>query len=362
VERIPARFVLTTCQVGAERALKREIARIRPAWKFSYSRPGFVTFKLPQDESSVERSRVDSVFARARALSLGRAPGESPASRAEAVWRLAADSWAAGFPLRHLHVWQRDRRPPGDRGFEPARTECALEAEVAIRQAAPNESQRVSPLHSVVRRGEWVLDCILVEPDEWWVGAHRVGCPASRWPGGMPPIEMPAEAVSRTFLKMEEALEWSKLPLKPSDRVVEIGSAPGGASQALLRRGLFVVGIDPADMHPAVLAHPAFEHWKMRGADVRKRRLAAVRWLTADMNVAPNYTLDTVEGIVTHRQVHIRGLLLTLKLIDWKMADDLPQWLGRIQSWGFPKIAARQLTHNRQEVCVCALRAQRKTS
>ena len=48
--------------------------------------------------------------------------------------------------------------------------------------------------------------------------------------------------------------------------------------------------------------------------------LRKVRWLTADMNVAPTYTLDTVEAIVTHREVHIEGLLLTLKLMDGTLA------------------------------------------
>ena len=38
------------------------------------------------------------------------------------------------------------------------------------------------------------------------------------------------------------------------------------------------------------------------------------------MNVAPRYTLDAVEAIVTHPEVNIRGLLLTLKLPDWDLA------------------------------------------
>ena len=48
------------------------------------------------------------------------------------------------------------------------------------------------------------------------------------------------------------------------------------------------------------------------------------------MNVAPEYTLDAVESIVTHAEVNIRGLLLTLKLPQWTLAEEVPAatWIG----------------------------------
>jgi 23S rRNA (cytidine2498-2'-O)-methyltransferase len=93
-----------------------------------------------------------------------------------------------------------------------------------------------------------------------------------------------------------------------------------------------------------------------RGHEVRRREFRNVRWLTADINVAPEYTLDTVEGIVTHPAVKIEGLLLTLKLLEWKLADDVPAYLERVRSWGYERVAARQLSHNRQEICLAAIR------
>ena len=73
------------------------------------------------------------------------------------------------------------------------------------------------------------------------------------------------------------------------------------------------------------------------------------------MNVAPNYTLDAVEDIVMNKQVSIRGLILALKLVEWDLAWNIPQYLDRIRSWGFNVIKARQLQHTRQEICVAAL-------
>lgn len=131
--------------------------------------------------------------------------------------------------------------------------------------------------------------------------------------------------------------------------------APGGSCQAPLQRGYHVVGIDPAAMDPRILGYPRFTHIRRRSAAVRRRDLRKVRWLAADMNVPPAYTLDAVQSLVTHAEVHIRGMLLTLKLPQWKLAQEVPAYLDRIRSWGYNVVRARQLQHNRREFCVAAL-------
>jgi 23S rRNA (cytidine2498-2'-O)-methyltransferase len=137
---------------------------------------------------------------------------------------------------------------------------------------------------------------------------------------------------------------------------VEIGCAPGGASQALLDRGLFVTGIDPAAVAPVVLKHPRFRHLKKRGHDVRRHEFLGVRWLIADMNIAPEATLDEVEAIVTHPGVTLRGMILTLKLANWDVAERLPTFMDRVRALGFRDVRARQLVTGGQEICIAALR------
>jgi 23S rRNA (cytidine2498-2'-O)-methyltransferase len=246
---------------------------------------------------------------------------------------------------------------PGDHDFEPHITPEAVAIHDALRRACPRPEQLAAgnDLTEPARPGDWILDCTIVEPNEWWIGFHRARGVASRWPGGMMPLELPPDAVSRAWLKMEEALEWSQLPIPRDARCAEIGSAPGGASQALLGRGMEVIGIDPAEMAPTVLAHPKFRHVRRRAADVPRRAFRKIRWLTADMNVAPIYTLDAVEAIVTYSQTNVRGMLLTLKLLDWDLADHVPEYLERVRSWGYNIVCARQLQHNRREFCVAAL-------
>ena len=76
---------------------------------------------------------------------------------------------------------------------------------------------------------------------------------------------------------------------------------------------------------------------------VPRREFRKVRWLTADMNVAPAYTLDAVESIVTHAEVNIRGLVLTLKLPEWTLAEHIPEYLEQTRELGLqlgPRAAA----------------------
>ena len=115
-----------------------------------------------------------------------------------------------------------------------------------------------------------------------------------------------------------------------------------------------MLGIDPAEMDAAVLAHPRFTHARARARDVPRAAFRDARWLISDTNVAPKHTLDTVEGIVTARDVRLEGLVLTLKLTDPRLTAELPAFHKRIRGWGYQHVRARQLAFNRQEVCVVA--------
>lgn len=348
-------FLFIVCQAGAETALKQELARHWPAMRLAFSRSGFVTFKLPPDQPLAEDADLRSVFARTWGFSLGKVQGADPEDLAADVWKLTGDR-----RFKHIHAWQRDTALPGYRGFEPGLTELAqaVGGRIAAQQPRATPAAKTLPVNLLARAGDTVLDCVLVEPDQWWIGYHVASSLATRWPGGVPKIDLPAHAVSRAYLKMGEALLWSGLPTVPGERCVEIGSSPGGSCQALLDRGLTVVGIDPAKMHEDVLAHPNFTHVRARGADLKRREFRGTKWLMVDSNVAPKHTLDTVEHIVTHRQVQIRGMLLTLKLLEWELAECIPEYLARIRSWGYAYVRARQLAYNRQEICVAALRSR----
>lgn len=343
-------FLFTTCQVGAERVLKAEMARLWPDFRPAFSRPGYVTFKLPPNHQLRDDFNPQAAFARSHGFSLGKIGAETDELRAEAVRQRVS-----GIPFDEIHIIAR--------GDEPS--ERVPAATVALCQALGESPTDLDPAVVAVKiersarsgnRAPLALDCVLVEPNEWWIGYHRVTDVVTRWPGGWYLKQLPSHAVSRAYLKIEEALAWSQLPIKPGDHVAEIGCSPGGASQALLERDLHVLGIDPAEVDERVIANPHFTYLRKRGHEVKRREFRHTRWLMADMNVAPQYTLDTVEAIVTHSEVDVRGMLLTLKLLEWSLAEQIPAYLDRVRSWGYGSVTARQLSHNRQEICVVARR------
>ena len=356
-------FVFMTCRPGAETALKQELLLAEPAWRLAFSRPGFVTFKVA-DEKPLDAAQLAArswTFARSHGISLGRITGSEAGEMAQQVWQLAGvASHAAANPFTDLHVWERQRQLSDDSASLVGGSPLSNEIEAAIRAAAPTTCAHLQkPLEGARRpthRNGRVLDVVVVEPNEWWIGTHEASTLPQRWPGGMIPVRLPEHAVSRAYAKLEEALAWSGLPIEAGDECVEIGCAPGGASQALLDRGLFVTGVDPAEVDPAVLAHPRFRHLRKRGKEVRRGEFMGVRWLTADVNLAPSYTLDTVEAIVQHPGVAIRGLVLTLKLADWAQAERLPEFAARVRGWGYRDVRIRQLASGGQEVCLVALR------
>lgn len=341
---MPSRFVFVSVQSGAERALKNEIAREHPELRFAFSRPGFVTFRSSADLANDFQLR--GVFARTWGFSLGKVSGSDDAQRAREAWRLIGEQ-LPDETIRELHVWQRDRTLPGDEGYDGAADELARSLGALLIENRPAAGKpRIEDSAAVI------CDLVLVERDEWWLGWHRATTPETLWPGGVPPIALPPRMISRAYLKMVEALEWSALPIQPGDRCVEIGSSPGGSCLALLERGLLVTGIDPAEMDPEVLAHPHFKHIRAIAKNVRRGVFRECRWLVMDANVAPNYTLDTLDGVLTQGGARPEGLVLTLKLTDAALADKLPAIAERIRRYGYGRVRMRQLAYNRQEICV----------
>lgn len=353
-------FLFAVCQVGAEAVCKQEILNHHPELRLAYSRPGLLTLKIAQPEDPKPETTVTnwadhptliSTFARTFGNVLQRFSGPDLGPLVESIGELVGE-----LPLEQLHVWQRDETLPGDRGFEPFPT--LLAEEVGEKLLEVINAKRTSPieLNRVAGVGQRVLDVVLIQPNEWLVGWHTADSIPQRWPGGVPPLDPPEEMVSRAWMKLAEALEWGRLQVTPGDVAVEIGSAPGGAAQLLLDRGAQVIAVDPADLDEAIVGHPKLTHLKKRGKQVRKAELATARWLLVDVNVAPNYTLDTAEEIVTNPKTNIRGMILTMKLTDWSLAEHIEGYRQRVRNWGFKVVRTRQLAFNRHEFCLLALR------
>lgn len=347
----PGVFSFVCCQQGAESCVKDEVAA--QGWRLAFSRPGFVTLKHESDARDSSVSLPQGIFVRSAAWSIGKVTSNDSSSLIPAIEELLSAADLSN--PQAFHLWTRDRLPVGERGFQPGAEPLTESIADTIVSALSGKGLVASASANLVARGEdQVVDVVMVEPDQWWIGQHDCESPTSRWPGGVLPINRDRDVASRAYFKTAEAIGWSGFAFQPGDHVIEIGSAPGGSSQRLLELGMKVTGIDPADMDEAITGHASFRHIRARGGDLKRRDYVGAKWLLVDSNVKPDKTLTTVENIVQNRQTLLKGLLLTLKLGSYGNATQIPEWLERVESWGFQSVRARQLATGRKEICVAA--------
>ena len=352
-------FILSTCQIGAEKVLRNEFALKFPQLRFSYSRPGFLTFKLDEEpEKPTALAAIiqeNSVFARRTSVFVGKIKDQT---LAETFWKTVVENQIVPIAkLRRIHTFSRDTQPVGDNGFEPLATENDKTVFKTLMVSAPNTFRNGMGADRFAfpsQIGERVLDCVEVEPNEFWIGVHETSRHGTHdsYPGCVLPIPIPSDMVSRAYLKFEEAIRRSGFKIGCGTRCVDIGSAPGGASQALLARGAEVLGVDPAEMDERVSLYPNFTHIRGKIGQVRRKLFRKCKFAVCDMNVAPSFTLDVLDELVNHRETQLKGLIFTLKLFQWSLAEQIPEFVTRIKSWGFKKVGIRQLPFNRQELTV----------
>lgn len=316
---------------------------IRPDLKFAFSRPGLVTFKGALSLETLPRP----TFAQVSGLSYGKLDSDL----ATAAMRLLRDRTTLRTCLMRL---------------EPRLPELFESNEA--QEAALNRALETLRNHGLTEKldrniereadlNELLVHLIAVEPNEIWFGLSNATGPEDRFSGGNPRVSLPQEAPSRAYLKIEEAIQLFRLDFKSGETVVEVGSAPGGASFALLNRGLRVTGIDPGEMNEEVLKHPHFNHLRIPVSQVEASKLPlSAQWVVLDMNVAPQAALSAITPLVLRYRASLKGLVLTLKLNESEFVRDIDQFKAKIAALGFKSIRTRQLPSNRQEFAMIALK------
>ncbi|MDR2170266.1 MAG: hypothetical protein LBP59_09005 [Planctomycetaceae bacterium] len=352
-------FIFISCQVGFERILREEVGELYQ-FNGAFSLPGFVTFKTPDDLKSHESIRKiisdianRSIFARTVSISLGKLSSDD---LVKSVWRLVSQSQ---YFINRIHVFCRDRFVPGQHGFEPCVPVELKELHGCLTASSPFPkflSSDAGQFNQPAICGETVLDVVRIEDDLYFAGVHFVTDDAPVhvcYSGGIVPIQLPANAASRAWLKFEEGLWWSKFQIGKNSCCLDIGAAPGGGSQVLLSRGANVIGIDPAKIAENVLAHPNFKHIRGRINQTKRSLYKNAQWIIADINAAPKYTLDVLDDIAKYNQ-NINGMLFTLKLPQLNLIKQIPNFIKQIKKWGFKNIKTKQLVFNKQEIMIAA--------
>lgn len=349
----PPGFLFATCNPGWEGALKAVVkARHGEALVPAFLRPGLVTWKVlaPVPEPGAEPLPV---FAHVAGRSLGIARDN------DELARLVAGS---GIGPCHLHAFPRVL--PGD-GFSDGEWAAIDTRRAELAAALVAAGHELREAGAPLANGDPVLDLVTGEVGEpLFVGWHRHGPHFRPFPGGMPRAVLPADAPSRAWLKMEQGLAWAGLGAPDSlagRRVLELGSAPGGGSLALLGHGAIVTGVDTGAMDPRVLAHggpggAAFTHLAVSAGELRPADLPRpVELLVSDMNLAPPVALRYIERL--QRRVRAHRLLLTLKINDARMQAQIPAFVERVRGFAGGEVRATQLPANRSEITLLAIPA-----
>lgn len=295
-------FALTNPE--AESLLKLEVSSRYPELKLSYSRGEFLTFK------AAKAQEFSPYLARVSGTCLG---------------RLKLDE--LNFP--RAWVWKRD------------------ESLVVPEQLAQLSDK------TIFKIGEKVILIMMLGPDEYWVGEYVQKSTHFQTPGEVSSIEK-QDVPSRAYYKIAEAFEAFDLPMQHEEMVLELGSAPGGASHFLLEQDLKVIGVDPADMDPAIIKKSNFKHWRKPFETLVKEDFRQdVDWIISDINLPPTVVLAQVHRLLGF--LHPRGLILTLKINQDKHLGMLPYVVNDFKKMGFKRVELKYLPSHRREIALIAL-------
>lgn len=296
-------FVITNPDV--ESLLKEEVGLRYPELKFSYSRPGFITFKGELGEE------FNPLFARVAGKFIGKfKENELNFSKA----------W----------VWSRSE-------------ELLL-----------SDSLQKLSANSLFKIGEVVTLIMKIEEDEFWVGEYKLRQTHFQTPGETSSI-LERDVPSRAYYKIAEAYEAFDLPFDNQEVVLELGSAPGGASLFLLEQDMKVLGVDPADMDQRVKKFFDFKHLRMPFERLSPEIIRQdVDWIISDINLPPSVVTKEVFRLLTFLEP--KGILLTLKMNESKHLELLAGIRQKMRDKGFNKVELKYLPSHRKEIALMALR------
>lgn len=295
-------FVLTN--VDAEPILKEEIRIRYPELRLSYSRPGFITFK---GETEV---KFNPLFCRLSGISLGKFKKHE---------------------LKHERAWV-----------------YAVNNKLEIPEDLKSLSER-----TIYKKGDTVTLIIMAGFDEFWVGTYTLKSDHFQTPGEVSSI-IETDVPSRAYYKIAEAYEAFDLPFDHQETVLELGSAPGGASLFLLQQDLKVLGVDPADMDQQVLKHINFKHIRKPFEILSEKDFkTSVDWIVSDINLPPTVVLKEVFRMLTFLEP--RGLILTLKMNEMKHLEVIATIREQMRKQGFKKVELKYLPSHKKEICLYAL-------
>ncbi len=320
-------FVFFTCNEKSVPLLKAEIRMKNPDFKLSFSRKNYLTYKIEKDNPDI--LKYDFVFSRVFGISFGKF--ELDHFNPEMIKK-----YSNKF---RLHVWSMD----------PTK-ECT-----EFRKELLEKYKDLFFKEEKAENGDWIVDLIEVSEGKYWWGIHQSRMKTCPYPAGIYPIKENPDAPSRAYGKLAETVKGFSIHIKKEDTALEFGSAPGGAALYLLENGLYVTGVDPAEMDEEVLKNKKFVHINdsIQKMDISKFK-NKLDWILSDMNVSPKTAIGLLKPIINDNKRNMKGLIFTLKLNHPEYVKKIPLYLTAIKKLGFRRVLAKQFSRNHTEIAVFA--------
>lgn len=178
---------------------------------------------------------------------------------------------------------------------------------------------------------------------------------------GIPRLKFPADAPSRSTLKLEEAILTFVPQAEEKKRFTEemtgidLGACPGGWTYQLVKRGLFVYAVDHGKMAASLHDTGRIEHCAEDGFKFQPPKRKQIDWLVCDMVEQP----IRISKLMAKWLVNgwCRETIFNLKLPMKKRYQEVQLCLNYLeeeltkQGFWF-KIQAKHLYHDREEITV----------
>ncbi|SHH35926.1 23S rRNA (cytidine(2498)-2'-O)-methyltransferase RlmM [Ferrimonas marina] len=177
---------------------------------------------------------------------------------------------------------------------------------------------------------------------------------------GIERLKFPADAPSRSTLKLDEAFSVFLTPEQQEQRVrsgmraVDLGACPGGWTYQLVRRGMFVAAVDNGAMAQSLMETGQVSHHPVDGFKFEPEK-PGNHWLVCDMVEKP----DRVAQLMARWMIKgwceqaIFNLKLPMKQRYASVCDCLNQLTDILQSAGVGcELKAKHLYHDREEITV----------
>ncbi|MEF2967271.1 SAM-dependent methyltransferase [Paenibacillus sp. M1] len=198
-----------------------------------------------------------------------------------------------------------------------------------------------------VRASDLIVS-VFAAKDAVYAGVNVPEANLSDWNGGAIRFQREEGQISRAKFKLLEAEAVFGIDFAAFHEALDIGAAPGGWTSFLLERGLKVTAVDPAKLHPDVLASPRLTHVRKNAASVKFRE-NQFDLLVCDMSWSPKLTARMVADLL-YALVPGGTAVVTVKLLGKKPMALIQEVTGMFQEARLQVQRAKQLFHNRDEI------------